>query len=122
MDLVPIALTLVAVIVTVTGIALPLIRTRSADNATGGENALSDLGQLREARNEVLTAIMDLDDDLERGNILPAEHRAMRVPLVRRAASLIREIDGREHVLDEEIERAVRLRRQPQQPEQEDEP
>ena len=106
-----IALTILAVAVTVIGIALPLIRARDSDNGGATGDELSDVGRMREARNEALTAIMDLDDELERGNITESEYRPARVLLVRSAAALIREIDGREQVLDEEIERAVRLRR-----------
>ena len=112
MDLVATGLTLAAVIVTVVAIALPLIRTRGASDGPANADELSDLGRMREARNEALTAIMDLEDELERGNITPAEHRAARIPLVRRAAALIREIEGREQILDEEIERALQLRRE----------
>ena len=112
MDLVATGLTLAAVIVTVVAIALPLIRTRGASDGPANADELSDLGKMREARNEALTAIMDLEDELERGNITPAEHRAARIPLVRRAAALIREIEGREHILDEEIDRVVQLRRE----------
>ena len=112
MDLVPVGLTLLAVIVTVVGIAFPLIRARGADDGTSAADELSDLGRMREARNEALTAIMDLDDELERGNVSEGDHRTARVLLVRRAADLIREIEGREHILDEEIERAVQLSRE----------
>ena len=112
MDVVAVGLTLAAVIVTVAAIALPLIRTRGASDGPANTDELSDLGRMREARNEALTAIMDLEDELERGNITPAEHRASRIPLVRRAAALIREIEGREHILDEEIDRVVQLRRE----------
>ena len=114
MDLVATGLTLAAVIVTVVAIALPLIRTRSEGEfgELSNDDQLSDLGRMREARNTALTAIMDLDDELERGNITPVEHRASRIPLVRRAAALIREIEGREQILDEEIERALQLRRE----------
>ena len=112
MEFVPVGLTLLAVAVTVVGIAFPLIRARGADEATARADELSDLGRMREARNEALTAIMDLDDELERGNVSEGEYRAARVLLVRRAAALIREIEGREQVLDEEIERVVRLQRE----------
>ena len=114
MDVVAAGLTLAAVIVTIVAIALPLIRTRSESEfgELSNDDQLSDLGRMREARNTALTAIMDLDDELERGNITPAEHRASRIPLVRRAAALIREIEGREHILDEEIDRVVQLRRE----------
>ncbi len=112
MDLVPVGLTLLAVVVTVVGIAFPLLRTRNADDGTATGDELSDLGRMREARNEALTAIMDLDDELERGNVSEGEHRATRILLVRRAAALIREIEGRELILDEEIDRAVGLRRE----------
>ena len=112
MDLVPVGLTLAAVVVTVVGIAFPLIRARGADDGTTPGDELSNLGRMREARNEALTAIMDLDDELERGNVSEGDHRTARVLLVRRAADLIREIEGREHILDEEIERAVQLSRE----------
>ena len=112
MDLVPVVLTLLAVVVTVIGIAFPLIRARGTDDGTASPDELSDLGRMREARNEALTAIMDLDDELDRGNVSEGEHRVTRVLLVRRAAALIREIEGREHILDEEIERVVGLRRE----------
>ncbi len=115
MDLVPVGLTLLAVVVTVVGIAFPLIRARGADDGTGAADELSDLGRMREARNEALTAIMDLDDELERGNVSESDHRLARVLLVRRAADLIREIEGRELILDEEIERAVQLSRERRQ-------
>ncbi len=115
MDLVPVGLTLLAVIVTVVGIAFPLIRARGVDNGTATADELSDLGRMREARNEALTAIMDLDDELERGNVSEGDHRTARVLLVRRAADLIREIEGRELILDEEIERAVQLSRERRQ-------
>ena len=59
MDLVATGLTLAAVIVTVVAIALPLIRTRGASNGPASADELSDLGKMREARNEALTAIMD---------------------------------------------------------------
>ena len=112
MELIATGLTIVAVIVTVVAIALPLIHTRGEGDGSAESNELSDLGRMREARNEALTAVMDLDDELERGNITLAEYRVMRLPLVRRAAALIREIEGREQVLDEEIERAVQMRRE----------
>ncbi len=112
MDLVPVVLTLLAVVVTVIGIAFPLIRARGIENGIASSDELSDLGRMREARNEALTAIMDLDDELDRGNVSEGEHRVTRVLLVRRAAALIREIEGREHILDEEIERVVGLRRE----------
>ena len=112
MEFVPVVLTLLAVAVTVVGIALPLIRARGGNDGAAADDQLSDLGRMREARNEALTAIMDLDDELERGNISEAEHRSARTPLVRHAAALIREIEGREQVLDEEIEQAIRLRRE----------
>ncbi len=111
MELLPAALTFAAVVLTVVALVLPLVRTQDDDAERDGAENLSELGRMREARNIALTAIMDLDDDLERGNSTPAEHRAARVPFVRRAAALIREIDGREHVLDEEIERIVQRRR-----------
>ena len=111
MELIAASLTLAAVAVTIAALALPLIRTgRAADTATPADD-LSDLGRMREERNTALTAIMDLDDELARGNISAFEHRAARLPAVRRAAALIREIEGREQVLDEEIESAVWLRR-----------
>ena len=112
MELIPVGLTLLAVIVTVVGIVFPLIRARGADDGTAPADELSDLGRMREARNEALTAIMDLDDELERGNISEGEYRPARTLLVRRAAALIREIEGRELILDEEIERAVQLSRE----------
>lgn len=112
MELVPVGLTLMAVIVTVVGIAFPLIRARGADDGTSAADELSDLGRMREARNEALTAIMDLDDELERGNVSEGEYRPARALLVRRAAALIREIEGRELILDEEIERVVQLSRE----------
>lgn len=112
MELVPVALTLLAVVLTVVGIAFPLIRARGADDGTAQADELSDLGRMREARNEALTAIMDLDDELERGNVSEGEHRTARVLLARRAAALIREIEGREQVLDEEIDRVVQLSRE----------
>ncbi len=115
MDLVPVGLTLLAVVVTVVGIVFPLIRARGSDTGTAAADELSDLGRMREARNEALTAIMDLDDELERGNVSEGDHRPARALLVRRAADLIREIEGREHILDEEIERAVQLSRERRQ-------
>ena len=112
MDSFAVGLTLVLVIVAILALALPLIRTRGGEEASRPVDDLSDLGRLREARNAALTAILDLDDELARGNINAAEHRASRPAYVERAAALIREIEGREQVLDEEIERAVRMRRE----------
>ena len=112
MDNFAVGLTFVLVIVAILALALPLIRTRGAEEAAQPPDDLSDLGRLREARNTALTAILDLDDELARGNVSAAEHRASRPAYVERAAALIREIEGREQVLDEEIERAVRMRRE----------
>lgn len=112
MDNFAVGLTLVLVIVAILALALPLIRTRGVEDAAQTPDDLSDLGRLREARNAALTAILDLDDELARGNISAAEHRVSRPAYVERAAALIREIEGREQVLDEEIERAVRMRRE----------
>ncbi len=112
MDNFVVGLTLVLVIVAILALALPLIRTHGAEEGAQSPDDLSDLGRLREARNAALTAILDLDDELARGNLSAAEHRASRPTYVERAAALIREIEGREQVLDEEIERAVRMRRE----------
>ena len=112
MDNFAVVLTLILVIVAILSLVVPLIRTRGPELDTHMSDDLSDLGRLREARNAALTAILDLDDDLARGNISAGEHRAARPAYIERAAALIRDIEGREHVLDEEIERVVQLRRE----------
>ena len=93
-------------------VLFPLVRGASLPVDENEASDWSDIGRLRAQRNVELQAIQDIDDEALRENITPDEHRALRASHVRDAALLIREIEGREQVLDEEIERAVQRRRQ----------
>ncbi|MBI4236601.1 MAG: hypothetical protein HY688_04525 [Chloroflexi bacterium] len=105
---------LLAVSLTLLAIALvlwPLLRGATLPPADPDAER-SDLARLREQRDAALRAIQELDGELAVGNMTAEDYGALRARHVRQAALLIREIEGREQVLDEEIERAVRRRRQ----------
>jgi hypothetical protein len=55
----------------------------------------------------VLRLIQEVDRERDLGNLSEEDHRVQRAGYVRRAAMLIREIEGQEQVFDQEIERAV---------------
>lgn len=84
------------------GAAMPIVEA---------ESDRSDIARLREQRDAALQAVQEIDAELTLGNITPEDHRSLRARYVRQAALLIREIEGREQVLDEEIERRVAARR-----------
>lgn len=88
----------------------PLLRRATAP-PEDEEAGWSELARLRQERDLGLQAIQDLDREVALGNITPEDHRTLRARYVRQTALLVREIEGREQVLDEEIEQAVRRRR-----------
>jgi hypothetical protein len=111
MELVAFLLAAAVAVIAIALVALPLVRG-AALPVEDAREGWSDLARLREQRNAVLQAVQDLDEEAARGNVTPEEHRTLRAGYVRQAALLIREIEGREQVLDEEIDRAVELYRQ----------
>jgi len=75
------------------------------------DSGTSDLGRLRQRRTAVLRMIQEVDAERALGNLNEDDHRTQRSGYVRRAATLIRGIEGREQVLDNEIERAIETER-----------
>ena len=114
--LTPLAVILAVALVAIGAVVLvwPLVRGRSPASAerpltsADVDPAISNLTRLRQQRFAALQLILELDAERALGNLSEEDHRAQRTVYVRRAAALIREIEGREQVLDEEIERAVK--------------
>ena len=117
-----VGLALALVIVGIAVLAWPLVggrRTRSEFQLPAPvDPGSSDLARLRQRRTAVLRLIREIDGERALGNLSEEEHRTQRARYVIRAASLIREIEGREQVFREEIERALEaeraLQRRPQ--------
>ena len=107
MDLVAMVLVVLLAVVALLLVGWPLARG-AAMPVDQGDTEQSVLASLRARRNAALQAVQELDQELALGNLTPEDYRALRAPYVREAALLIREIEGREQVLDEEIEEAVR--------------
>ncbi len=90
----------------------PLVRYRSGASEHPAfpveiEPVVSNLTRLRQQRTAALRLIRELDAERALGNLNEEDYRTQRAVYVRRTAAVIREIEGRERVLDEEIERAV---------------
>ena len=108
-----VVLAVALVMIAVAVLVWPLVRRPSPTTAerpamfVEADPTVSSLMRLRQQRSAALQFILELDADRSLGNLSEEDHRAQRAGYVRRAAALIREIEGREQVLDEEIERAV---------------
>ncbi len=102
-----------ALLITATAVlAWPLVRathrSSTAQERTEATHAgTSDLSRLRGRRSSVLRLIQEVDRERDLGNLSGEDHRVQRAGYVRRAATLIREIEGQEQVLDQDVERAV---------------
>ncbi len=105
-------LSLVLLITATAVLAWPLVRakrqpSRALDRSEATHAGTSDLSRLRGRRSSALRLIEEVDKEREFGNLSEEDHRIQRAVYVRQAATLIREIEGREQVLDQDIERAV---------------
>lgn len=114
MEIFAFILALLLIILSVVLIFVPLMRRSMPPKDEDPTSDWSDLGRLRDQRNAALQAVQDLDEELARGNISQEDHQSLRSSHIREAARLIRAIEGREQVLDAEIERAlIRFRKRP---------
>ena len=105
-------LSLVLLITATAVLTWPLARAKrqpgtALDRSEVTRAGTSDLSRLRGRRSSVLRLIQEVDRERDLGNLSEEDHRVQRASYVRRAATLIREIEGREQVLDQDIERAV---------------
>lgn len=105
-------LSLVLLITATAVLAWPLVRTKrepgtALDPSEATHAGTSDLSRLRGRRSSILRLIQEVDRERDLGNLSEEDHRVQRADYVRRAATLIREIEGQEQVLDQDIERAV---------------
>ena len=109
-------LSLVLLITATAVLAWPLVRAKrqpgtALDRSEATHLGTSNLSRLRGQRSSALQLIQEVDRERELGNLSEEDHRVQRAGYVRRAATLIREIEGREQVLDQDIERAVDAKR-----------
>ena len=105
-------LSLVLLITATAVLAWPLVRMKRQpgpvlDRSEATHAGTSGLSRLRGRRSSVLRLIQEVDRERDLGNLSEEDHRVQRAGYVRQAATWIREIEGREQVLDQDIEHAV---------------
>lgn len=87
------------------------------DYRAGRERKLSEADRWRQERDQVLTALRDLDFDYSLGKLREDDYALLRADLVRRGAEALKQLDatGRASqpaAADEAIEKAIAARRQ----------
>jgi hypothetical protein len=108
-----IALAVLIVLAVLAAVAYPFIRRGKAPWMEAAE--AEAMRELVEQKNALYTAIRQLDFDREMGNISQEDYRRLRSRYVRRAAVVLRDIEGWETEMERELEREVEalLRQRP---------
>ncbi len=107
------ALGILLVLAVAAAVVYPFVRKGQAPWMEAAE--AEALRELMEQKNALYSAIRQIDFDREMGNIAEDDYRRLRSRYVRRAAVVLRDIEGWQAEMEKELEREVEalLRQRP---------